>query len=294
MTFPSLEEPLIESAPLARQFARRYCVKDPATTVDCVWYHSFWQYMRVMKVAKTSGGHVAFLVEALRDLARSGRYARVLVSGSADYSMPAHVLSAYQQEGATADLHVLDRCETPVALTRWYTARLGMTITGYVYDILDFESARSFDVVMTNSFLGYFDPQKRGQLFARWARLLRPGGRLILTNRIRAGAGYEPVGFTADQARVFCETVRREAERRRDARNLDPDDMVRLAAAYAERFRSIPVRSDTEVVDLVRANGFSIERLDTAIVTGRTDGGAVSGPSTAERADYMRLVATRD
>jgi len=294
MTTPSLDEPLVETAPLAQRLARQHCRTDPSTGEDCAWYHGFWQYMRVMKVAKISGGHVDFLVDALRALAGAGGFPRVLVSGSADYSMPAHVLSAYRQGGATLDLCVVDRCETPLALTRWYAARLGAPVTGYVSDILDFESAQPFDVVMTNSLLGYFDLLERARLFASWARLLRPGGKLILTNRIRPGAGYEPVGFTADQARVFCEAVRGEAERWRDVFGFDPDDVVRWAAAYAQRFCSIPVRSDTEVLDLLRANGFSIDRLDTAIAAGRTEGGAVSGPTTAERADYVRVVATRD
>ena len=294
MMASSLEEPVAESAPLAREFARRYCRRDPATSTDCAWYHGFWQYMRVMNVAKTSGGHVTFLVEALRDLARSERYRQVLVSGSADYSMPAHVLFAYQQDGAAPNLHVLDRCETPIALTRWYAARKGVPVNGYVSDILSFDCAQPFDAVLTNSFLGYFDLRGRKQLFACWARLLRPGGKLILTNRIRPGSGYDPVGFTPDQTRVFCETVRREAEERRDALGIDSDEMVRLAAAYAAHFRSIPVRSAGEIVDLLRTSGFCVDRLDTALAVGRTGNGTVSGPSTAERADYVRLIATRE
>jgi hypothetical protein len=73
----------------------------------------------------------------------------------------------------------------------------------------------------------------------------------------------------------------------------DPDDVVRWAATYAERRRPVPVRSEGEVLDLLRVNGFSVDRLDTAVSAGRTEGGAVSGPTTAERADYVRVIATR-
>ena len=294
MPQPLVDEPLVESAPLAHRLARELCRKDPATGEDCAWYHGFWQYMRVMNIAKISGGHVDFLVEALRSAARAGRFARVLVSGSADYSMSAHALCAYRAEGAALELEVIDLCETPIALTRWYAERVGAPVTGYASDILGFESARPYDVVVTNSFLGYFDLPSRTRLFERWARLLRPGGKLIITNRIRPGVGYEPVGFTGDQARVLRDTVRREAERWREVFAFDPEEVAGWADAYAARRRPVPVRSSAEVLELLREHGFRVDCCDTATAAGRGEGGAVSGPTTAEAADYVRVVATRD
>ncbi len=290
---PLVDEPLAESAPIAHRLAREHCRKDPATGEDCAWYHGFWQYMRVMGVAKVSGGHAQFLVEALRSAGRSGRCARVLVSGSADYSMPAHVLWAYRAEAASLDLEVVDLCKTPIALTHWYAGRVGASVTGHVSDIVSFESTRPYDLVMTNSFLGYFDLPARARLFDRWSRLLRPGGKLVITNRIRPGVGHEPVGFTAEQAQVFRDTVRREAERWRDRLWFAPEEVARWADAYSARFRSVPVRSTAEVLELLRDHGFRVDRCDSAAAVGRREGGAVAGPTTAEAADYLRVVATR-
>ncbi len=293
MAQPFPEEPLIESAPLAHRLAREHCRVDAVTGEPCAWYHGFWQFMRVMGVAKISGGHVDFLAEELRVTARSGNFPRLLISGSADYSMAAYASWAYRQVGAELDLAMIDRCETPLALTRWYGARYGVPVTTHCADILAFESPRRYDIVMTNSFLGYFDLPGRAQLFARWARLLRPGGRLIITNRIRPGTGYAPVGFTPDQARAFAEIVRAEAGRLQAVLPVDPDGMARLALAYAERFRSVPLRSSAEVVGLLAANGFRTERFDTAAAAGRAGGGPVAGPTLAEATDYVRVVATR-
>jgi SAM-dependent methyltransferase len=294
MSHPIVQEPLEESAPIAHRLAREHCREDATTGESCAWYHGFWQYMRVMKLGKISGGQTGFLVEALRAAARSGEFARVLVSGSADYSMPAHVLCAYRAEAAALELEIVDRCETPIALTRWYTERVGAPVAGHASDILDFENARPYDVVLTNSFLGYFDLTSRARLFDRWARLLRPGGKLIFTNRIRPGVGYEPVGFTAAQARVFRDTVRREAERWRERFAFDPEEVARWADAYAARFRSVPVRSSAEVLDLLRDHGFRIDHCDSVSAPGRREGGAVSGPTTDEATDFLRVVATRD
>jgi hypothetical protein len=70
-----------------------------------------------MGLAPTSGG--AFFVDTIRGLAASGRRPDVRVSGCADYSVPAHVLHAYGLAGAPVRLTALDRCETPLYLTRW-------------------------------------------------------------------------------------------------------------------------------------------------------------------------------
>jgi SAM-dependent methyltransferase len=292
MGIVTVDEPLDESAPVARALAARHCVPDTPGREGCAWYHGFWQYLRLLGLAKTSGGHIDFLVDSLAIAAREGS-ARVLVSGTGDYSMPAHVLAVYETERAPVELHVLDRCATPVALTRWYADRANASITGHVADILDFEDPLPYDVIMTNSFLGYFDLDSRSRLFARWHALLRPGGMLLLTNRIRPGKGYEPVGFTAAQASALRAAVGREAERLRGAHACDPQALAALADAYTSRFRSVPVRSSNEVVDLAQAHGFRIGRLDTTAAAGRRQGDAVSGPTTAEAADYVRLAAVR-
>jgi SAM-dependent methyltransferase len=291
------EEPLAESAPLARELAATHCRPLPSLAGGCAWYHGFWQDLRRLGIAKTSGGQGAFLVDTLRSLARAGESPRVLVSGSADYSMPAHALAAYRAEGARLQLTVVDRCETPLALCRWYAsreeaARHGAALSTYRADILAHVGPEPVDVVFTNSFLGSFAPADRPRLAAAWHRLLRPGGRLAFTNRLRPGAGTGPLGFEAEQARGFVEAARREAAARRDALGLDPEETAQRAQAYAERYRSHPVRSADEIAELLDRGGFSVDRLEVTTNPGRP-GGAVSGPSTAERADYARVLATR-
>jgi len=286
-------EPLPESAPLARELATAHCRPVPATGEDCAWYHGFWQYLRLMGLTKTSGGQAAFLVETLRGLARTSDFPRVLVSGSADYSMPAHALWAYRAEGAPLRLAVLDRCETPLALSRWYAERQGATVITQCADVLEYEGAEPVDVVFTNSFLGSFDPASRPRLVAAWRRMLRPGGALLFSNRLRPRAAAAVLGFDAEQARVFAETARREAESLRATLGLDPDDAARRAQVYAERYRSHPVRSVEEIAGLLEAGGFAVDHLEVTTNPGREGRGPVSGPSMAERADYARVIATR-
>ena len=287
----TMDESLVASAPAARRFALEHC---PHTASgDCTWYHGVWQYFRALGVTKTAGGSADFLGATLRSLAAGGGVRRVMISGAADDAMSLLAIDAFCDAGKSLDLTVVDRCEAPLALARWSAERLGASVTIHRSDILAFDNRAGFDVVMTNSFLGAFDPARRTQLFARWASLLRRGGKLLFTNRLRPGDGYAHIGFTADQGQVFCAAVRREAERRRAKLGLDPAIVEGWARIYTERYRSYPVRTVNEVLDLLRTAGFAPNRVDTARVAGRPGEDAVAGPSVAERADYVRVLATR-
>jgi len=292
MTEPALQEPLLESAPLAHRIAQTLCVPSLEAGESCAWYHGVWQYLRAMGLAKTSGGQAEFLVDALRSLIRSAGATRVLVSGSADYSMPAHVLAAFAREGAAIDLTVVDRCETPLYLTRWYGERVGIAIATVRSDILTYRSATPFDVVLTNSFLGNFDVASRPALVRTWRELLRPGGSVLFTNRLRPHA-EAPVMFSTKQTYDFCEVARREAKRWQAVFGLDPELVATWARTYAERFVSFPLRSADEIVALLRDEGFAVDDVNIVTASPRPDGEALSGPSLAEKAEYVQVRATR-
>jgi SAM-dependent methyltransferase len=288
---PLHDDLLVQSAHVAHRLALEHCRH--ATGPDCTWYHGTWQYLRALGVSKTAGGHATFLTHSLRSLVAGGDVRRVLISGSADDAMTLIALEAFRDATVQPELTLIDLCETPLALSRWSAERFGGTVATHQTDILDYADDLAFDVVMSNSFLSYFHPAVRPRLFARWASLLRSGGKLLLTNRLRPGSPAAAIGFTADQAQVFCAAVRREAERRQDVVGLDPATVEGWARAYTERFKSFPLRSVDEVLELLRSAGFVPDRLDTALFPGLPGGEAVAGPSSSDRADYVRVLATR-
>ena len=288
---PSPDDVLAQSAHIARRLALEHCQRTAAA--DCTWYHGTWQYLRALGVSKTAGGHATFLTETLRSLVAGGDVRRVLISGSADDAMTLIALEAFRDARVRPELTLIDICETPLALSRWSAERVGGTVATQRTDILDYSADVPFDVVMSNSFLSYFEAAARPRLFARWASLLRSGGKLLLTNRLRPGAPAAPLGFTADQAQVFCAAVRREAERRQEVLGLDPATLEDWAREYTKRFKSFPLHSSDEVLELLRSAGFVPDRLDTALFPGLPGSEAVAGPSSSDRADYVRALATR-
>ena len=288
---PLQDDALVQSARLAHRLALEHCQQTAGA--DCTWYHGTWQYLRALGVSKTAGGHATFLTDSLRSLVAGGNVRRVLISGSADDAMTLIALEAFRGAKVPPELTLIDICETPLALSRWSAEQVGGAVATQRTDILDYAVDVPFDVVMSNSFLSYFEPAVRPRLFARWASLLRPGGKLLLTNRLRPGAPAAPLGFTADQAQVFCAAVRREAERRQEALGLDPATMEGWAREYTKRFKSFPLGSADEVLELLRSTGFVPDRIDTALFPGLPGSEAVAGPSSSDRADYVRVLATR-
>jgi len=65
----NFEEPLMFSAPVARQTASRLCRKDPISGEDCSWYHGLWQDLRLMGLAAAPAQQADFNVPAPRDTA---------------------------------------------------------------------------------------------------------------------------------------------------------------------------------------------------------------------------------
>ena len=288
---PALQEPLVLSAPLAHRVAPGLCRKDPASGEDCAWYHGVWQYLRVLDIPVSPTAHAEFFFGALEPLAREGGYRRVLISGAADYCVPALVLWAYQRQNAVAEVTVVDVCETPLFLSKWYARTVSATVETQASEILDYRAAGPFDVICTHAFLGYFAPPRRRDLIAKWSRLLRPGGKVVTVNPLRPSATEDSVGFTPEQTRVFRETALREAHNWRDVLGVDPDELASMAQRYAERFRSHPVGSHEEIINLFEGGGFTIDHLDSGGVSGRI-GDRLSGPTTPGKLEWAQIIAS--
>ena len=281
---------LLESAPLAWRLAPGLCRKDPASGESCAWVHGFWQYLRLLGLASTPGLHVNFFSDALTSLAGGRSAPRVLISGAADYSMLARVLGTYHARGLQPEITVVDRCETPLMLNRWFAERAGAEITTRLCDIFDFSEPRPYDVVCTHSFLSEFPRDRWPRLVGKWRELLRPGGAAITINRVRPGSGPAPAQFTPEQADAFRAAVLEKAPTLPRAAGADPGLLAQAAETYAARRRTWPVQSREHLVALFENAGFGIESLSLGAVASGMPAG-ISGPTTPGSADYARIVA---
>src|ERR1700754_3275813 len=92
-----VEEPLALSAPLAWRLAGELCWRGPEGA-RCDWFHGIWQVLRLLGLNTTPEHHAAFFCDAL-DRLPAGSSPRVLISGSADYSMLAQLLPGFHERG---------------------------------------------------------------------------------------------------------------------------------------------------------------------------------------------------
>jgi hypothetical protein len=292
-----LAEPVHESAPLARWIAERLCRVAPGTGESCAWYHGFRQYLRALDLAITPADHADFLLEAFRAAVTPGHRVSVLVSGSIDYSMFAHVLWACRNCGVSADVTVVDVCDTPLFLNLWYARRIGTPVRTVRSSILEYQNPDGYDFICTNAFFGQFSPGQRADLMIRWHDLLAPGGRVITVTPFRPGHGAEPIGFATEEALALRDAVRQRAHEQAGRLDLDPEDLAQRADAFAARMRVHPLRSLPEIRSLFENGGFHLEHLSSSPLPGPPSGDGpapLTGPTVSRSAEYAQIVGRRN
>lgn len=189
-------EPLAESAPLAARWAETHCRVDPTTGESCRGYHAKWQRRRLEGRDLGPGNDAPLLASLIRGLSARGGLGSVLICGSADYALLALLADAIGPRSFPS-VTVLDRCETPLLVNRWFAERRGLAVETVQDDALTFRPARAFDLILVHTLLGFFDDPGRSALAAHWFGTLAPGGRVLLSHplqgTVRADAPKRPV-----------------------------------------------------------------------------------------------------
>ena len=284
--FEDLLEPLNESAPLARAWATELCDQsDPESS--CFLYHSAWQYFRLIGLLKTITSDDDFLGDALLNLASTGRFDRVLISGSADYGMLARVIHVYRKAGRKPRITLLDICRTPLRLNQWLADREGIALETVHGDVLQLIADRPFDLICTHSFIGQFYG-RREQLIRTLCNALRPGGAIVTTSRIRPGI-TDVVRFSPAEVEAFSARADALARACPHLETVSAGTIAEWASAYARHKFNYPLQTCEEMTGYFTQAGMHITRLDRA----STELDRPSGPSQGISSERIRLVATR-
>lgn len=294
--WPVVDDALAPGAPLARRWAGLHCAAD-AAGASCAPYHGLWPYLRLMGLSAALGGHAQEYLRAMVELARQwhgqdrSAARSILISGCADQSMLAHVLAACKAAGVTPRVTVLDICPTPLKLAAWYAERHGTTITTCCDNLLAHDTTAAYDLIVTSSFLGYFAPDIRPRLFRHYAGLLRPGGQLMFSNRLRPGPETEPVGQSQAQASAFAERIAELSRSLAPELTFPPAEARDMALAYANRRRPYPLHSQDTILQLADQAGLRPLRCATVRTASSEHG--VSGPTLRDGANYLFVILER-
>ncbi len=278
-----LEEPMLITAPVAHALAPVLCRGDYVATEDCSWYHGIWQYLRVLNMVSTPTWHAAFYLAAIADALRE-KPGRILISGAADYSTLAHVAWGCEiaQPPQPCVIDVVDLCETPLLLCRWYAKYVGADVQTHQRDILTYAGPEPYRLIVTDAFLTRFESDGRRKVLNAWQRQLAPGGRVITTVRLEPELKGTFALATADQANAFRSRAFQAAMRWQEFLPISPGELANEAQRYAERMTSFSVRTDDELRQAFAESGFDPVHITNVTV-----------PGEMSTTVYAEVVATR-
>lgn len=264
-----LEEPLVLSADLIHDVATVLCAGDHIDPNGCGWYHGSWQYLRLLDLVSTPTWHADFYRSQLAEALARVSNPRVLITGTADYSVLAYVIAAAQAVGSTPSIAVVDLCSTPLFACRWYAKRTGFDIATSSEDFLASNlgvANQTWDVICTDAFLTRFTDDERRAVVQRWERMLNPTGRLITTVRIHSRT--QTARDVSEAVSAFKERALLRSYRWVPFISATPTAIATLSETYALQMVSHPIGNEQDVLALLEGGTLNRLHLEIAEVPG--------------------------
>lgn len=254
-------EPLAALARFAWENAPRLC--DPAHA--CAGYHRLWSMIRLLELDGAPPAGAGFFRHELERLPGAPR---ILISGAADSGLVALVAAGLGTRMDTATLVVADRCATPLEQNRRFAAARGLRVELRQGDVRALDCA-PVDAVVAHTFLPFFAAAVQAEVVQTWARLLKPGGRLLMSNRLATERGLPPPRPDAAVTAARLERLRQGAS----AAGWEGSELAVLLE-LAEEFWNDASRhrlAEAELREILQAAGLELETLayeDVVLPTG--------------------------
>lgn len=260
------EDPVLLVVPVVE--ASR-CHVDPETGQSCRSFHLPRGWFRVLGTMGGTTSHRDLYEEGLAPLLREGERPRILVSATADHSLPALLLFLLRRAGVEPALTVSDLCPTPLAATRWYAEHVGESVETVAADAVEAAALGPFDAICTHLFLGWVPPERRPALLSSWAAMLRPGGRVVTSASLDLGrkSGRESERghgrrrrLTPERLEHFEALARSRARAWKDFLGVDPEVVGAMAKDFLPSWRSrFPQETPESLAELFDRAGFDLE-----------------------------------
>jgi hypothetical protein len=251
-------EPLEESAPVIKSYADRHCLGAEGDGTGCRYYHGFWQYLRLLGLTNSLSSSAPHFLQLIDRFVRGRSQVRVLISGSADYSMLAHLNALFSHREISAQITLVDRCSTPLFANRWYSQVTGVDVFGQESDIFELQGEAEFDLICTHSFLQYFSAPQRIQLVKKWYSLLVNGGSVITSQRVRPVMKYADNIYEKKDVEKFVAKVLRAYDEKGGLPDMGRDEVERAARNYVSVYKRHPIRSFDDLQHCFSSAGFEL------------------------------------
>lgn len=243
--FLDLEEPIEESADLICDVSHKLCANGVMDS-DCNWYHSSWQYLRLLNLVSTPSWHDIFYIEQLQKALKKEN--NILISGLADYSMLAYVIDAIRKKHVKANIYVLDTCKTPLYACNWFAEKNNYPIKTINESILDYKNDNFFDIICTDSFLTRFTKQDAKKVIKSWNKLLKEDGTIITT--IREHSINDNTINKEKCIEEFSEKAKERCSKNQNHIQYSPNKIGKMAEEYARKMISNNLGNTKDILSM--------------------------------------------
>ncbi|MEU8184479.1 class I SAM-dependent methyltransferase [Micromonospora sp. NPDC049044] len=275
---------LLQSANMLYAMAPMSCGPSHLDRTGCSWYHQSWQYLRLFDMVSSPQWHAEFYTRQLAEAFRQGAR-RVLISGTADYTLLAYILEAARSAVGVLptdlDVHVLDMCQTPLLACDWYAKQVGSRVQVHQADVTCPDAVARlvedgrFDLVLADAFLTRFNRDSADTVLGSWSALLNPGGSVITTVRLHPGNEWPRDDEEQDDRHRVSDLVddfelrfRERAAGWRGLLSVELDDLAYAARRYATRMASHDLGDADDVRAAFNRAGFRVSDSDVESVDG--------------------------
>ncbi len=186
--------------------ALTHCKADFVDEDSCFWYHSVWQYLRLLDCVSSPDWHADFYTASIKDFIKENDLRRIdiLISGCADNSMLYVIVVALSEIMAerpdlVGKIVAIDLCDTPlITCQNWWNDEKAKSYGRHdnysrIFQTIEFTtvgkniftySGHSFDLIVTDAFLTRFQKDSVISLLQHWKGLLKDSGQVITTVRL--------------------------------------------------------------------------------------------------------------
>ncbi len=269
------------SAEIMEKNAEKLCRGSYFNREECSWYHSSWQYLRLLNLVSTPFWHNDFYITGIYNEIKERTVNNILISGIADYGMLQHVHKASKNNSKLPNVTILDICRTPIEICRWYSDKyMGDYKINFIQKDAkktDFKNS-TFDIIITDAFLTRFKDNDQREIINEWTRIVNDNGVVITTIRFNKNGKNKAYRSNPAEVNYFIHKAEMRIEKN-DFLKPIRDKILHKAKLYAENIVSYPFRDEDSIknlffnynvkIDVAKTSGELIEQTNYARVIAR-------------------------
>lgn len=239
--------------------AGKYCREaSPEQHGSCADYHAVRPFLYASGLRTSFDTYAEMFWAPVQQWTTPAREPRVLISGAADFLVPAIVTRALEAIGRDPLVTIIDRCRTPLVMCEDAGQQLSMRWETSQDDIGKHRPSTPHDFIVSDRLLGFVEPTHRSAVIEAWKDQLDDGGRVMTTVSIYPGGR---TSITDDDS--LLDEIRNRYDA--DCGSLLPGtsraDLLQMVENYNGQRRSYRICNVDEVLPLFRQCGFEIVSL---------------------------------